>query len=694
MKRSRRFGLALMMAAALGVAPPRTYGQTALPVFVGDTIDTSTGAPYQMLPGLPLLLSGDDEVYGTTDDVLDQRFRGDVDIVVRARSSSTGGPIPSPHPGVGAAPMVIPGGTFTGAGTEVPFRLILSDGATSSPAGNALTGAQHDGRGALVVAFPDLDGDGIVGPTNADGAADNQIELQEALVPAGRQVGVISGGVAAGTLGVDIGAPAGAGGLGLVLVGGALMGATAAEHYFDGPWIATLTPFMPPVDPTRIIGRGNVRPPDPVNLVEVDLSGEHFGYFAPNHPTLGPAFAIPLDGTSATVDIVRSEAGAPVGARLGRPVDVATFVADPTKRLLPAVAPTGARQVVETVPALALADDGPGNPATLLLFIADRLGNPTDTAGATTVVVEVGPALALIAPDTDGDLRRESIVLQGPRGASIVVDDAGGSRDGGAADRITAVIGGVPTDSVRATFTAGGGTQTRRLQLNRAGAGSGTMSASAGGIPCGTGCTAWPDGAQVSITAVAGAGSIFIGWSGCGVAGNPAMVVMTVDRVCTATFDFATGGEPSLLVPRRVVVLGGRRAGEGRLIMDASLVADPVTFDPQAAGVTVTLRDGPGVVFYSRTVAAGSLLRLGERFVYRDPGTTADARATIVVRRSRPRRDPRAYRVRVTVKKIDLGAVPMTPVQLTQTLDIAGLRFEGVVACAPNARGTGLLCEP
>jgi hypothetical protein len=692
MRSATRFA-SLGLAAALAVSAAPARAQTSLPVFSGDPIDGATGQARSILPGLPLMLPGDDDVYGTADDVIDTNVTGDVDVVVRAGGIFTAGAIPPPAAGVAAARRVVPG--RAGTGLPVAFQLVLSDGAPLPPAGNPLTGPEHNGRGALVVAYPDLDGDGVLGPTNADGGADNEIELQETLTVAGRQVGVVENGVAGGSLGVSLGAPASAGGLGLVLVGGALMGQTAAKYFFDGPWVATLLPFMPPIDPTRIIGRGNVRPPDPENLVEVDLAGERFGYPPPDHPVLGTAFAIPLDGSSPTVDLARSEAGSAVAGKLGRPVDPATFAAGPLRRLLPAVDQQGRRLLVGPVEALSMMDDGPGQTVSLVLFAADVLGNPTDPGAAMAATLEAGPALLIVSPDTDGDLHRETIPLATAAAAALVLDDAGSAGDGGAGDRLVVLVDGLPSDSIRTTFVPGQGGQAFTLQVNMAGTGSGAVVTTQGGIACGAGCTQWAAGAQVTLTAVADAGSEFVGWSGCGVSANPAVVAMTTDRTCTATFDLLSSEAPEALRVRRAVLARGRSAGKGWVVVDALFTADPATFDPTAVPVTLTVRDGPGLVFYSRTLAAGAFESNGPRAVFRDPRGTLARVARFAFARPRPRRVPDEYRVRVNVRRLDLAVLdPATVGFIVVELTVGDARYAATVGCAPYPGRPTLRCRP
>lgn len=437
--------LALVVLLASGPA----VGQT---VFSGDPIDPLTGSAYVMLPGVPLLHAGEDERWDGEGDVVQLGTIGDVDLVIRTASFAAA--FPAPAAGIAAAPVVVAGGSPTGAGSDGFFQLALSDGAASPPAGHPLGGAELDGRGALVLAWADLDGDGFVGPRSADGDADAQLELQEALVPIGRQVALLAGGSASGDIAVGLGAPASVGGLGVVLTAAALTG-PSAPVFLDGPPVATLLPLLPPVDITRITG--NEPPaPDPEYLVDIELEVEADRWFvpAPGDVLPGDPMAIPLDGSSVTVDLLQARSGAAAGAALARPLG-AGFIADLSRRVLPAVGAAGERLPVEPLTALALADDGPGNAATLALFPADRLGNPTDP-GPTPMVVELtaGPGLALTAPDTDGDPRRELVTLGSAESVLLALDDAGGAADGGGLADLLASVGGVPTALLRVDLGA------------------------------------------------------------------------------------------------------------------------------------------------------------------------------------------------------------------------------------------------
>ena len=90
----------LPILAALLIAGVPSSPVLAQQVFLGDPVDAS-GRPFPMMPGLPLLLPGDDGEFGTADDVHDPSYSGDVDLVVRVGTLWTlvlGGLIPIQPP--------------------------------------------------------------------------------------------------------------------------------------------------------------------------------------------------------------------------------------------------------------------------------------------------------------------------------------------------------------------------------------------------------------------------------------------------------------------------------------------------------------------------------------------------------------------------------------------------------------------
>src|SRR5262245_14754109 len=136
MTRVRTVLIALLLVASARAA------RAQLPVFAGDPIDPTTGAPYIILPGVPLVNPGPDGRFGNSDDLIDPSIIGDVDLVLRTGGGYAGGPIPGPHAGVAAAPAVIVGGTTTASGSMVAFQGIVSDGQPPFVTGNPVTGPE------------------------------------------------------------------------------------------------------------------------------------------------------------------------------------------------------------------------------------------------------------------------------------------------------------------------------------------------------------------------------------------------------------------------------------------------------------------------------------------------------------------------------------------------------------------------
>jgi hypothetical protein len=424
-------------------------------VFQGDPVNASTGKPWIVLPGLPLVDWGRDEKWRTRDDVINSSIVGDVDVVVRAGGTYVpgSGVIPAPASSVATAPQVAVGGlTLAPAGNEVAYQIVLSDGAASPAAGHPLVTHDLDDRGTVVVAFPDLDGDGVIGPNAADGAVDDRIEEQETQQLAGRRLAVLQNGVASGTLAVSLGAPASSGGLGLLLAAGAITG-DDPPLYDDAGWIATRLPLMWPIDPQRIIGGGNAQPPAAGALVDLEIEPERTFLPATSDALLGSAFKIPLDGSSVTNDVVRALSGTAETVAFVRAVDASTFSANPLRVLRPVDAPVGGRVVVETADATSVRDDGPGRVATVLLHPADRLGNDADPPpGGLDATVEASAGLRIAAPDTDADPTRETLHFASGRAVAVLIDDDGRERDDAAAGTVLATVAGAPSAALRVTI--------------------------------------------------------------------------------------------------------------------------------------------------------------------------------------------------------------------------------------------------
>lgn len=77
----------------------------------------------------------------------------------------------------------------------------------------------------------------------------------------------------------------------------------------------------------------------------------------------------------------------------------------------------------------------------------------------------------------------------------------------------------------------------RELTVSKSGTGAGTVSSDPAGVSCGSDCVQdYDHGTVVTLTAAAGANSVFTGWSGCTSATNECTVTMDVAKTVTANF--------------------------------------------------------------------------------------------------------------------------------------------------------------
>jgi hypothetical protein len=151
------------------------------------------------------------------------------------------------------------------------------------------------------------------------------------------------------------------------------------------------------------------------------------------------------------------------------------------------------------------------------------------------------------------------------------------------------------------------------LDIDPAGAGTGSVVSQPGGIDCGTVCSApYPFVTIVTLTATPTVGgSIFAGWSGDADCAD-GVVTLTADAACTATFDFCAGGHPARIGGTTYDSLGAVYAGAGMTGDTIELIAsnqqETLDFDE---GKVVTLKGGNSCAFaplpYSQTTITGSI---------------------------------------------------------------------------------------
>lgn len=457
----------LALLAVIAFSPTKA---TAQDVFLGDPTDGSS-VPYTIMPGLPLLLPGPDEEFGNEDDIVNTGLTGDVDLVVRA-TTVAGASVPAPSGAIGgpAVATIVAGGGSAGQGAEQPFTLLISDGSGDPPYGQVLSSSDLDARPAVVFAFADLDGDGILGPTNADGSGDNALEAQEASAYSARQVGSMISGRVNGSLGFQVGAPSSIGGLRTALVAGVYAGQDPAELYAEGPLLLTAWPFFPPLDPARVIGNGNVPPPDPEVPSELKFELERNWMPAPSDPVLGTPFALPLDGSSPTIDVVDVISGPAVSAGLFEALDPANTTV--RTRLLWRVAPIGGGSGRESVyPIHQLILDGGGR--SLRLLPIDKLGNVADPIASYNLILRINGDATIVSPDNDADATTETITLADAAGEDIMIACASSS-----CGTLSVIVDGVLHE--RLTLAGSGATDSDSDGIFDDGDGSGLV----GDAPC------------------------------------------------------------------------------------------------------------------------------------------------------------------------------------------------------------------
>jgi len=441
---TRLYAIALV-TLALGSARAAT-------IFDGDPVDPATQRAYAILPGVPLILPQPDGKFDPP--IVDPSIIGDVDLVVRAASLGIGPVMPPP---VTTPPVAIAGGLHVAPGSEIPFTVIASTGGPG--AGTPLGGTSLDGIPVVVAAFADLDGDGAIGPTPADGTADDAREAQEADFVVGRQVAIFSGGVAEGTLAVWKGAPASAGGLTVILTAMAYVGPFSPGFFEgnvpDGPGVATSLPMFPRLDPDRIIeGRGRGGPADPDERLGFEWEPAFDAVV--ETPTLVGLFALPTNGSNVTIDRAVVVGGSVSRARFLGPAGLTGFSAESEAPLFRGAG--GA--LLEPRGTISLPDDGPGGGVSVQLVPVDALDNVTDPPPGTAATLVAGPGLVIADPDTDGDPARETVQLGSAAGVAITVDDGGGANDSGTASSVVVVMGGAPVESLAVELTPGTGGST------------------------------------------------------------------------------------------------------------------------------------------------------------------------------------------------------------------------------------------
>ncbi len=121
-----------------------------------------------------------------------------------------------------------------------------------------------------------------------------------------------------------------------------------------------------------------------------------------------------------------------------------------------------------------------------------------------------------------------TLTAQAAAGSAFI----GWSGTAGCVGAATCTVDMIAARAVTATFQ-----QTFSLSYTRTGAGVGTVSSSPAGLDCADACISdWIDGTVVTLTAQAGPGARFAGWSGACRGTDPCTVTMSAAHAVTATF--------------------------------------------------------------------------------------------------------------------------------------------------------------
>jgi hypothetical protein len=390
-------------------------------VFEGDPCDPASG-PLPMMPGLPLVLpeKGPTGTWNTGPVSITTGLTGDVDLAVRVGLFPDATEIPAPA-GSSTNPTLlqsVAGGGGSIQGASVDFTTFVTDGPGTYPYGAPLAGLET--RPLAVFGYADLDGDGVVGPTDADGGVDNELERQEAIAHVGRQVGQIGVDRFSNALAVRIGAPASIGGLRVSLVAGMYTGDDPGRLWSNGTPIFTNWPFFPPLDPMTIVYLDEPNPPDPSGPNILFYQPSEFYLPDPATTDLVEAFALPNDGSNGTTDQFISLSGAAVGARLFRDVVPSSYSASSRLVVRPAPSTTGLTRKLVT-PAGEVAVKA-GRNVVLRLLPVDALGNIADPDPlGIPIKITAEKGLRITLPDVDGDPYSETLSVMTARGVSIKI---------------------------------------------------------------------------------------------------------------------------------------------------------------------------------------------------------------------------------------------------------------------------------
>ena len=440
MTRSQRIRVAALAIAVLAL--PGSVCQIVLtgdPLLNLDVFDGFTWNAAEIVPNAPWIRSGPDRELGTPDDDIRPSVRGDIDLVLRSGGAVIGATIPAPT--ASGAPSTWPLGVAEpfAEGTPIDFVVVPVDGHSDAPYGTPGAPPYWNGIPVLVLAFADLDGDRFIGVTNLDGnAIDHALEEAE-WSPVARRFAFGAAGQAEGSLQIGVGGPNAAPArvvLGAAAWAGAFDSAFLGGNVPRGPAVMTRLPFLPIMDPQKVLEGGVNGPPPatPDSLVGVEIRVGRAP--DPNDPRIGESFTLRIDGSDPTLDTALVRAGDASRFGVVQQPDLVTYRNLPERPLRPGLAPGGARIAVEVLTRALVADDGAASRTAVHVVPLDRLGNITDPAAATLVTLRTSGPVQIAFPDTDGDPHLEIVSVADAIGTVVELDDAGAAFDDVDADAL------------------------------------------------------------------------------------------------------------------------------------------------------------------------------------------------------------------------------------------------------------------
>jgi hypothetical protein len=440
---------ALSMVA--GVCAPR-FDSPSDRLLHQDWLDTQLNQVAFALPDRPIISSGSDGEFGTEDDVVNQLKIGDLDLVLRVGISESIGPLPAPA--LSMDPPFLAAAATIGTGTEVDFIVAAVDGHAASPLDNPILSASIEGNPMLVLAFADLDADGLIGPTLRDGDPfDTEVESAE-LEPIGMQISTVVDGYATGRLRLLAGGPAG--NPTRVLLTAAIFAGPRDPEILGGvipigPALSTALPFLPSTTVDDIIDTGRPAGPEPVTQ-DRPLGIKITRAFDPDpsDPISGELFSLRVDGSEISVDGASSLAGPVSKVGLALSARLLTYENLVRRVVRSGVDDQGRPHPYEIAERITVSDDGPTSEVDIRVVPLDRLGNITDLFGPEIVTLSTGGIVEILFPDTDADPYRETVVLSGAQGTILRLGDPGGVFDDPLSDTliIDSQIGGAIIDLV------------------------------------------------------------------------------------------------------------------------------------------------------------------------------------------------------------------------------------------------------